>query len=81
MSGQSALVDCLERISAVSGENTPVFQHQKGDGFGFFVNFDYLISEVTGVSGQLRPSVTVEHLSENWRIYEKAAKQTIEVTS
>ena len=81
MFGQSVLDDCLERISAVSGENTPILQHQEGDGFGFFVDFDDLISEVAGVSGKSKPGVTVEHLSKIWRIDEKAAKQTIEITS
>ena len=81
MSGQSVLDDCLERISVVSGENTPILQHQEGGGFGFFVDIDALISEVAGVSGKSKPGVTVKHLSKIWRIDEKAAKQTIESTS
>ena len=72
---------CLERISAVSGESTPTLQHQEGEGFRFFVDFDDLISEVAGVSGKSKPGVTVKHLSKIWRIDEKAAKQTIEITS
>ena len=76
MAGQLVLDDCLERISAVSGENTPVHQHQEEDGLGFFMDFDDLIPEVAGVSGKSKPGVTVEHLSKIWRIDESAARQT-----
>ena len=43
--------DALERQGRILGEEL-LEQHQEGDGLGFFIDFDDLIPEISGVSGK-----------------------------